>query len=93
MGEGEWAVVKHGGRGHRGWKKLHLGVDDAGVILAQTLTDSTGDDATTGIRLLDTVDDELARVTADTAYDTVAFYDAACARGATTVGRWCVNRC
>ncbi len=27
VGEGEWAAVKHGGRGTRGWKKLHLGVD------------------------------------------------------------------
>ena len=27
VGEGEWAAVKHGGRGKRGWKKLHLGVD------------------------------------------------------------------
>ena len=27
FGEGEWAAVKHGGHGRRGWKKLHLGVD------------------------------------------------------------------
>ncbi len=27
VGEGEWAAVKHGSRGQRGWKKLHLGVD------------------------------------------------------------------
>ena len=27
FGEGEWAKAKHGGRGKRGWKKLHLGVD------------------------------------------------------------------
>jgi hypothetical protein len=25
VGEGEWAAVKHGGRGKRAWKKLHLG--------------------------------------------------------------------
>ena len=30
VGEGEWAAVKHGGRGIRGWKKLHLGVDGSG---------------------------------------------------------------
>ena len=34
VGEGEWAAAKHGGRGTRGWKKLHLGVDRAGVIVA-----------------------------------------------------------
>ena len=34
-GEGEWAAAKYGGRGRRGWKKLHLGVDRGGVIVAQ----------------------------------------------------------
>ncbi len=38
VGEGEWAAVKHGGRGTRGWKKLHLGVDGSGAILAHVLT-------------------------------------------------------
>ncbi len=33
VGEGEWAAAKHGGRGQRGWKKLHLGVDQGGVML------------------------------------------------------------
>ena len=33
VGEGEWAAAKHGRRGRRGWKKLHLGVDHAGVIV------------------------------------------------------------
>jgi hypothetical protein len=36
VGEGEWAAAKHGGRGRRGWKKLHLGVDRSGVILLPT---------------------------------------------------------
>ena len=85
MGEGEWAAVKHGGRGQRGWKKLHLAVDRAGVIVAGALTEPTVDDATTGIDLIEVVDDEIARVTADAAYDTVAFYEAAGVRGATVV--------
>ncbi len=85
VGEGEWAAVKHGGRGQRGWKKLHLAVDRAGVIVAGALTEPTVDDATTGIDLIEVVDDEIARVTADAAYDTVAFYEAAGARGATVV--------
>jgi hypothetical protein len=33
FGEGEWAAAKHGGKGIRGWKKLHLGVDGDGVIV------------------------------------------------------------
>ena len=84
-GAGEWAAAKHGGRGQRGWKKLHLGVDGAGVIVAQMLTDATVDDAMTGIGMTDAIDADLARVTADAAYDTLAFYETATARGATIV--------
>ena len=85
VGEGEWAAAKHGGRGRRGWKKLHLGVDRSGVIVARALTEASVDDATTGITLIEAVDGALGRVTADTAYDTVGFYEAAGARGATVV--------
>ena len=45
------ATAKHGGRGRRGWRKLHLGVDQSGAILVHTLTEATGDDATTVQRL------------------------------------------
>ena len=85
VGEGEWAAAKHGGRGRRGWRKLHLGVDQSGVIRVHTLTEETGDDATTALDLLTAVDDPLVRVTADAAYDTVAVYETAGARGATVV--------
>ena len=81
VGEGEWAAAKHGGRGRRGWKKLHLGVDRSGVVVARALTEASVDDATTGITLIEAVDGALGRVTADTAYDTVGFYEAAGARG------------
>ena len=85
FGEGEWAAAKHGGRGKRGWKKRHLGVDRSGVIVAQALTAPTSDDATTGVRFVETVPGDVASVTADTAYDTVAFYAAASARDARVV--------
>ena len=85
VGEGEWAAAKHGGRGKRGWKKLHLGVDRSGVIGARALTEASVDDATTGITLIEAVAGALGRVTADAAYDTVGFYEAAGARGATVV--------
>ena len=84
-GEGEWATAKHGGRGTRGWKTLPVRVDHTGVIVAHALTDATGDDATTGGELIEAVTDDIARVTADAASDTVGFYDAAGARGATGV--------
>ena len=41
--------------------------------------------ATIGIDLIETVDDEIARVTADAAYEAVAFYAAAEMRDATVV--------
>jgi hypothetical protein len=85
VGEGEWAAAKHGGRGRRGWKKLHLGVDRSGVILAHSLTEATVDDATTALDLITAVEGTLARVTADPAYDTIAVYETARARGATVV--------
>ena len=85
VGAGEWAAAKHGGRGRRGWRKLHLGVDQSGVILVHTLTEATGDDATTALDLITAVDGPLVRVTADAAYDTVAVYETAGARGATVV--------
>ena len=84
-GEGEWTAVKHGGRGTRGWKKLHLGVDGSGAIVAHVLTDGNVDDAQTGRELIDAVDVDLSRVSADGAYDTIAIYEAAAVRGATVV--------
>ena len=85
FGEGEWAAAKHGDRGKRGWKKLHLGVDRSGVIVAQALSEPTADDATTGVGLVTGISGDVASVTADAAYDTIAFYDAATDRGARVV--------
>jgi IS5 family transposase len=84
-GEGEWAAAKHGGHGRRGWKKLHLGVDRSGVIVAHALTEATVDDATRAIELMRAVGGSLASVTGDAAYDPIAIYEAAAARGATVV--------
>ena len=73
VGEGEWAAAKHGRRGTRGWKKLHLGVDRSGVIVAEALTEAQADDAVTAIALIDAVEGNIVSVTGDAAYDTVAF--------------------
>jgi DDE family transposase len=75
----------HGVRGTRGWKKLHLAVDRSGVIVAEALTEGHVDDATTALHLIDAVDGDTASVTADGAYDSIAIYDAAGARGASVV--------
>ena len=85
VGDGAWAAVKHGGRGRRGWKKRHLGVDGSGVIIAHALTDANVDDATTGTDLIAAVVGDIDRVTADAAYATVAVYESAGARDAQVV--------
>ena len=85
VGAGEWAAATHGGRGRRGWRKLHRGVEQSGVIRVHTLTEATGEDATTALDLLTAVEGPLVRVTADAASDTVAVYETATARGATVI--------
>ena len=55
------------------------------MIRVHTLTEETGDDATTDLDLLAAVEGPLVRVTADAAYDTVAVYETATARGATVI--------
>ena len=85
VGEGEWAAAKHGGRGKRGWRKLHISVDRAAMIRAQVLTNSSGDDATTGIKIIKKTKGKLSSVTGDAAYDTVAIYEEARSRGARVI--------
>ena len=85
VGEGEWGAVKHGGRGKRAWRKLHLGVDRSGVIVAEALTHGSADDAKTALDLLDEIGGEITSVTADAAYDTIVIYDASAARGTKVV--------
>jgi IS5 family transposase len=80
VGEGEWAAAKYGGRGRRGWKKLHLGVDRTGMIVAEILTDGDVNDAKTALALIDNVEGDIETLTADAAYDTIAIYDTAAAR-------------
>lgn len=52
VGDGEWAAAKHGKRGKRGWRILHIEVNQAGVIEAQILTDSSGDDNKTAVEII-----------------------------------------
>ena len=85
VGEGEWAAAKHGGNGRRGWRKLHLGVDGTGEIVAQVLTDSDVHDAPTGVGIIDNLASSIQSMTADAAYDTRPIYRAAEAKGARVV--------
>jgi hypothetical protein len=75
-GPGEWLVEKHGAQRRRAWRKLHLGVDaKTGMIVASTLTSKEVDDAAELGALLDQVDEPLAAVVADGAYDQDRVYD------------------
>ena len=55
------------------------------MIVTQVQTEGQGEDATTVITLIEAVDGDMASVTADPTYDTIAIYKAAEARGATVV--------
>ncbi|MFT7537671.1 MAG: hypothetical protein ACI85K_003632 [Hyphomicrobiaceae bacterium] len=85
FGAGEWAAAKHGGKGIRGWKKLHIGVDGDGVIVGQRLTGASVDDGSVGVGFVDSVLGKVRRVIGDGAYDSRALYDAAISRGAKVV--------
>ena len=76
-GPGEWLVEKHGTQRRRAWRKLHLAVDaKTGTIVASTLTSKEVDDAAELGPLLDQVEEPLAAVIADGAYDQDRVYDA-----------------
>jgi hypothetical protein len=53
--------------------------------MTQVLTDSSGDDAKTGIKVIKKTKGKLVSVTGDAAYDTVAIYKQAESRGANVV--------
>jgi hypothetical protein len=69
-GVGEWLVEKHGKRGARTWRKLHLAADPStGEILASELTSNKEGDASQVGPLLGQLPGPLASVTADGACD------------------------
>ena len=79
------AAAKHGERGMRGWRKLHLGVDEFGVIEGKRMTDSSADDARIGVDLVDAAPGDVRWVIGDAAYDATDLYAAAVRRGARTI--------
>ncbi len=82
LGSGEWNAHKYkASKKRRDWRKLHIGVDDEGFIVAAELTASSGDDACTLPDLLDQIEDPIRRFTADGAYDDRSIYDRVGAAG------------
>ena len=75
-GAGEWHTHRHkSSKARRQWRKLHVGVDDDGFIVAATLTKSSEDDPSTVPSLVEQVDSPIRRFTADGAYDTRSVYE------------------
>jgi len=80
-GAGEWLVEKHGERGTRTWRKLHLAIDpSSGEILASELTTNDEGDVSQVGPLLGQILGPLASVTADDAYDGEPTYQAVAER-------------
>ena len=76
LGSGEWNAHKYkASKKRRDWRKLHIGVDEEGFIVAAELTTSSGDDASALPDLLDQIEVPVRRFTADGAYDHRSIYD------------------
>jgi len=74
-GAGEWQREKHGERGRRTWRKLHLAVNPgSGELLASELTTNEVGDLTMVSPLLEQIQSPLLSVTADGAYDAANVY-------------------
>jgi len=82
-GAGEWHRDKHGVRGRRTWRKLHLAVDaSTNTIVAATLTTTDDGDASQVGPLLDQTIGPIATVMADGAYDGDPIYHTVAQRDA-----------
>ena len=78
-GEGEWNARKHGGSKRRGWRKIHIVIDEQTLeIRATAFTSSDVGEAPMLPELIDKIqaDRQIASVTADGAFDTRKCHDA-----------------
>ena len=86
LGCGEWNAHKHkASKKRRDWRKLHIGVDAEGFIVAAELTASSRDDASALPDLLDQIEVPIRRFTADGDYDHRSVYDQLSAAGTENV--------
>jgi transposase len=83
VGEGEWKVRIHGKGKRRKWLKLHLSVDgNTGEVVAALTTVATSGDAPQVRDLLNQIEEPIAQVSADGAYDAAHVYRDVRLRGA-----------
>jgi hypothetical protein len=82
LGSGEWNAHRYkASRKRQDWRKLHIGVDHEGFIVAAKLTAGSRDDASTLPDLLDQIEAPIRRFTADGAYDRRSIYNRVGAAG------------
>src|SRR5512135_1033647 len=85
-GEGEWKVRQYGAGQRRTWRKVHVAVDaQVKDVLAVEVTTVQWTDGEVFAGLLEQIEDPIAQVDADGAYDTRAVSAAAAAHGADLV--------
>jgi hypothetical protein len=75
-GQGEWHSQKHGEKKCKRWKKLHIGMDDEGRIIASTVTESNERDPSQVPSLLKPVDRRIHRFIGDGIFDQEPVYTA-----------------
>jgi len=80
-GEGEWKVRQHGWSKRRTWRKIHLSVDEeSGEVQAAMLSTAGVSEGEMVEPMLAQIDELIARVAADGAYDKRPVYDTLHAR-------------
>jgi hypothetical protein len=75
-GQGEWHSQKHGEKKPKRWKKLHIGVDAQGQIVASTVTESHEPDPSQVPELLTQIEGKIDRFIGDGIYDQEPVYAA-----------------
>jgi len=85
-GEGEWKVRQHGAGKRRTWRKVHFAVDvKVKDVVAVEVTTEQWTDGEVFAGLLEQIDEPMAQIDADGAYDTREVYQAAADCGADLV--------
>ncbi|MFC1765729.1 IS5 family transposase [Planctomycetota bacterium] len=75
-GQGEWHSRKYGEKRYKRWKKLHIGVDKNGWIMASKVTEGYEQDPCQVPDLLGQVDREIDCFVGDGIYDRESVYEA-----------------
>jgi hypothetical protein len=74
-GEGPWSEHKHGSKKRRGWRKLHILIDQDGFIQANIVTSEKTSDGSQVLNLIEKLDEDFDSLTADRGYDQKTVYD------------------